>query len=122
MSYTQDKAHSSALLGAITSGEKELQKSQQQQQQPANTSSDSASIFSTSSFGSVKALLKKHKPSKSNKSSSSNSNSGTPSEAELLRMAQRNQARNNRENACVQALTRTRSAWLLRVEVRGLSA
>ncbi|KAI1379338.1 hypothetical protein F4677DRAFT_328421 [Hypoxylon crocopeplum] len=82
MSYTQDKTHSSALLGAILSGEKA-------QQQSAAKSSDSASIFSTSSFGSTKALLKKLKGNKSSKASKASS----PSEAEVFRIAQRNQVR-----------------------------
>ncbi|KAI2636882.1 hypothetical protein GGS26DRAFT_588426 [Hypomontagnella submonticulosa] len=82
MSYTQDKAHSSAMLSAIQDGEK----AQQQSQPSATTSSDSASIFSTSSFGSMKALLKKGKSSKS-------SEDKAPTEAELLRKAQQNQGK-----------------------------
>ncbi|KAI1807120.1 hypothetical protein F4811DRAFT_35655 [Daldinia bambusicola] len=70
--------------------------------QPA-PSSDTASIFSTSSFGSAKALLKKHIPGKSSSkpdSSSSSSGSGSgsspsPTQAELDRIAQRNQIRMN---------------------------
>ncbi|KAI1444689.1 hypothetical protein F5Y02DRAFT_147612 [Annulohypoxylon stygium] len=93
MSHTQDKAHSSAMLGAILDGEK----AQQQQQQQAQTSSDSASIFSTSSFGSAKALLKKHgKKSSKKDSSSSSSGSGSGSkstEDEMMRLAQKNQVR-----------------------------
>ncbi|KAI1457550.1 hypothetical protein F4805DRAFT_173398 [Annulohypoxylon moriforme] len=93
MSHTQDKAHSSAMLGAILDGEK----AQQQQQQQPQTSSDSASIFSTSSFGSAKALLKKYSKSSkkdtSSSSPSSGSSSGPTTEAELLRTAQKNQVR-----------------------------
>ncbi|KAI2473100.1 hypothetical protein F4781DRAFT_427864 [Annulohypoxylon bovei var. microspora] len=95
MSYTQDKAHSSAMLGAILDGEK----AQQQQQPQPQTSSDSASIFSTSSFGSAKALLKKHsknkssKPSKKDSSGSGSGSGSSPTEAELSRIAQRNQVR-----------------------------
>ncbi|OTB00066.1 hypothetical protein M426DRAFT_324569 [Hypoxylon sp. CI-4A] len=116
MSYTQDKAHSSAMLGAILDGEKAQQQQQQQQQQESRspttttnaTKSDSASIFSTSSFGSAKALLKKHKPGKSGSGKSGSGKSGSgksgssssgsskdPTEAELLRTAQRNQVRMN---------------------------
>ncbi|OTA58372.1 hypothetical protein K449DRAFT_436733 [Hypoxylon sp. EC38] len=93
MSYTQDKAHSSAILGAILDGEKAQQQQQQQQQSQSRTSaSDSASIFSTSSFGSAKSLLKKAKPSKSESKSKSDSKSSSgPTEAELSRTAQRNQ-------------------------------
>ncbi|KAI2781128.1 hypothetical protein F4815DRAFT_444675 [Daldinia loculata] len=60
--------------------------------QPA--SSDTASIFSTSSFGSAKALFKKHTSSKSSKPDGSSSGSGSsssPTQAELNRIAQRNQ-------------------------------
>ncbi|XDG09102.1 hypothetical protein ABKA04_008717 [Annulohypoxylon sp. FPYF3050] len=90
MSHTQDKAHSSAMLGAILDGEKA-----QQQQQQQTQASDSASIFSTSSFGSAKALLKKH-GKKSSKKDSSSSSSGSASaskstEDEMLRLAQKNQ-------------------------------
>ncbi|KAI1107038.1 hypothetical protein F4804DRAFT_329789 [Jackrogersella minutella] len=82
MSHTQDKAHSSAILGAILEGEKA-----QEQQRSRNSASDSASVFSTSSFGSAKALLKKHGKSKPEKSSSGPSSA----EAELVQAAQRNQ-------------------------------
>ncbi|KAI1646083.1 uncharacterized protein F4817DRAFT_317238 [Daldinia loculata] len=58
--------------------------------------SDTASIFSTSSFGSAKALFKKHTSNKSSKadgssSSSSSGSSSSPTQAELNRIAQRNQ-------------------------------
>ncbi|KAI1765496.1 hypothetical protein GGR53DRAFT_489955 [Hypoxylon sp. FL1150] len=93
MSYTQDKAHSSAMLAAILDGEKAQQ---QQQAQQAQQASDSASIFSTSSFGSAKALLKQHvggsSPSSKKSKSSKSSSSGT-TEADLLRAAERNSVR-----------------------------
>ncbi|KAI0387482.1 hypothetical protein F5Y04DRAFT_274334 [Hypomontagnella monticulosa] len=79
MSYTQDKAHSSALLSAIQEGEKA-------QEQSRSTASDSASIFSTSSFGSMKGLLKKGKSSKE-----SGAADKTPIEVELSRKALQNQ-------------------------------
>ncbi|KAI1470458.1 uncharacterized protein F4812DRAFT_456468 [Daldinia caldariorum] len=44
--------------------------------QPAS-SSDTASVFSTSSFGSAKALLKKHIPGKSSKPDSSSTGTGS---------------------------------------------
>ncbi|KAI1400782.1 hypothetical protein F4819DRAFT_487241 [Hypoxylon fuscum] len=104
MSYTQDKAHSSAVLGAILDGEK----AQQQSAAAAAASSDSASIFSTSSFGSAKALLKKHTSSSKSKPKPSKPSSGT-SEAELLRTAQRNQS--NSTKAIVNGHNQTRKAF-----------
>ncbi|KAI0844719.1 hypothetical protein F5Y00DRAFT_248000 [Daldinia vernicosa] len=48
-----------------------------------STSSDTASIFSTSSFGSAKALFKKHTSSKSSKPDGSNSgSSSSPTQAD----------------------------------------
>ncbi|KAK6957389.1 hypothetical protein Daesc_000173 [Daldinia eschscholtzii] len=62
--------------------------------QPA--SSDTASIFSTSSFGSTKALLKKYTSGKTSKpESSTSSSSSSPTQAELNRIAQRNQIKMN---------------------------